>query len=201
MRYAEILLNYAEAKAELGTLTDAEWAETVGAIRKRAGITGGLTSKPTKVDKYLQETWFPTITDPVILEVRREHMTELVWEDCPNPKGDMQRWAIGSALGMKWQGIYVKEFNTNIDLDLDGTPDVFFYTEDSKKPAKAEGHVVYQYIPLTKGNSHWTVDTDGHTLIFDMMVDKIQWNDRCYFHPISTNDIALNPNLKQNQGW
>ena len=29
-RYAEILLNFAEAKAELGTLTDAEWAATVG---------------------------------------------------------------------------------------------------------------------------------------------------------------------------
>ena len=200
MRYPEILLNYAEAKAELGTLTDAEWAQTVGKIRARAGITGGLTAKPTKVDTYLQQNWFPGITDPVILEVRREHMTELVWEDCPSPLGDMQRWGIGSALGMKWQGIYVKEFNTNIDLDLDGTPDVFFYTDESLKPTP-EGHVVYQYVPLTKGDSHWTVDTDGHTIIFGMKDEKIQWNDRMYFHPISTNDIALNPNLKQNAGY
>ena len=201
MRYAEILLNYAEAKAELGSLTDDEWAQTVGAIRSRAGITGGLTAKPTKVDKYLQETWFPTISDPVILEVRRERMLELVWEDCPSAFADIQRWAIGSALGMKWQCIYVKEFNTNIDLDLDGTPDVFFYTEPSKKPA-AEGHVAYIYVPLTLDKTqHWTVDTDGHTLIFDMMVDKIQWKDKYYFHPISTNDIALNPNLTQTTGW
>ena len=54
-RYAEVLLNYAEAKAEMGTLTDSDWAATVGVLRSRAGITGGLTSKPTKVDKYLQE--------------------------------------------------------------------------------------------------------------------------------------------------
>jgi hypothetical protein len=31
-RYAEVLLNYAEAKAELGTMTDADWALTVGAL-------------------------------------------------------------------------------------------------------------------------------------------------------------------------
>lgn len=32
MRYAEVLLNYAEAKAELGELTDADWAATIGAL-------------------------------------------------------------------------------------------------------------------------------------------------------------------------
>lgn len=200
MRYAEILINYAEAKAELGTLTDAEWEQTIGAVRKRAGITGGLDKKPTVADKYMQENWFPGITDPVILEARREHMLELVWEDCPGPDADLQRWHIGPAYGMKWQGIYVKEFNTNIDLDLDGTPDVFFYTDESKKPAP-EGHVVYQYVPLTKGNSHWTVDEDGHTLVFGMKDEKVVWNDRCYVHPVSTNDIALNPNLVQNSLW
>lgn len=128
-------------------------------------------------------------------------MIELVYEDCPSPLADIQRWAIGPSLGMKWQGIYVKEFNTEIDLDLDGTPDVFFYTDPSLKPAVPVGHVVYQYVPLTKGDSHWTVDTDGHTIIFGMKDEKIQWNDRMYFHPISTNDIALNPNLKQNPGY
>ena len=59
MRYAEVLLNYAEAQAELGKLTDAEWAETIGALRARAGITGGtaqtgtLTTKPTSVEPYI----------------------------------------------------------------------------------------------------------------------------------------------------
>ena len=35
-RYAEVLLNYAEAKAEMGTLTDGDWARTVGVLRARA---------------------------------------------------------------------------------------------------------------------------------------------------------------------
>ena len=44
-RFAEVLLNYAEAKAELGTLTDADWAATIGVFETRGGITGGLTNK------------------------------------------------------------------------------------------------------------------------------------------------------------
>lgn len=36
IRYAEVLLNYAEAKAELGTMTNDDWAETIGALRARA---------------------------------------------------------------------------------------------------------------------------------------------------------------------
>lgn len=203
-RYAEVLLNYAEAKAELGTLTDTDWANTIGVLRARGGITGGLTAKPATADKYLQETFFPNVSDPTILEVRRERLIELVYEDTPGPFADLQRWKVGELMGMKWQGIYVKEFNTNIDLDNDGTPDVFFYTDESKKPATPEGHVVYQYVQLTKGDkwtSHWSVDTDGHTLLFDMLADKIQWDDRMYFHPISVHDMVLNPNLKQNPGY
>ena len=143
------------------------------------------------------------MTDPSILEIRRERMIEMIWEDAPTPQADLQRWKVGELLGMKWQCIYVKEFNKNIDLDLDGTPDVHFYTDRDKKPAP-EGHVVYQYVQLEKGNewnSHWSVDEDGHTLLFDMMADKIKWDDRMYFHPISGHDKTLNPNLAQNPGY
>ena len=41
IRYAEVLLNYAESLAELGKITDNEWNRTIGALRQRAGITGG----------------------------------------------------------------------------------------------------------------------------------------------------------------
>jgi hypothetical protein len=67
-RYAEVLLNYAEANAELGTLTDADWAKTIGVLRTRGGITAGLTNKPTLVDNYLKTVYFPNITDPSVLE-------------------------------------------------------------------------------------------------------------------------------------
>ncbi|MFT3846686.1 MAG: RagB/SusD family nutrient uptake outer membrane protein [Lacibacter sp.] len=96
IRYAEVLLNYAEAKAELGTLTDADWTKTIGALRARAGITGGLTVKPTTVDGYLQTTYFPEINDPVLLEVRRERGIELAWEGLRF--SDLLRWKKGICL-------------------------------------------------------------------------------------------------------
>lgn len=196
MRYAEVLLNYAEAKAELGTLTDADWAKTIGALRKRGGITAGTETKPTTVDTYLQQTWFPKITDATVLEVRRERLIELIWEDTPNAFGDVQRWACGELLFMKWQGIYIKEFDKNIDLDLDGTPDVYFI-KDSAKP-KAEGHVAY----IDVKNSNWSIDTDGHTILFSPASRALEtWTERMYFAPISSSDLALNPNLGQNPGY
>src|ERR1700743_1328108 len=50
-RYAEVLLNDAEAKEELGLMTPAIWNNTVGAIRTRAGITN--TAMPTVADNFL----------------------------------------------------------------------------------------------------------------------------------------------------
>lgn len=201
MRYAEILLNYAEAKAELKTLTDEDWAKTIGQLRARGGITSGINTKPSKVDTYLQSTFFPNVSDPVVLEVRRERMIELVWEDCPTPFADTQRWKVGDLFGIKWQGIYVENFDEDIDLDNDGKPDVHFWTVS--KPAEAKPGVVYQEVSLTGENGKlWKVDTDGHTLIFTGGATPIQWNDRSYFHPVSANDIALNPNLApQNPGY
>ncbi len=96
------MLNYAEAKAELGTLTDEDWALTVGKLRARAGITGGLTTKPTVVDTYLQTKYFPDITDPVILEIRRDRGIELCMEGFRFY--DLIRWKRGElfANGMEW---------------------------------------------------------------------------------------------------
>jgi hypothetical protein len=128
-RYAEVLLNYAEAKAELGSLTDAEWAETIGALRSRAGITGGLTSVPTTVDSYFQSTYFPDIDDPAILEIRRERGIELCLEGFRF--NDLKRWKYGDLLKMTWKGMYIPELNVPMDLDHDGTYDVIFYTSDS----------------------------------------------------------------------
>src|SRR5699024_11331288 len=75
-RYAEILLNYAEAKAELGTITSQDWKKTIGTLRERAGIENGISTLPTEVDPYLQHTYFPDISDPILMEGRREHGIE-----------------------------------------------------------------------------------------------------------------------------
>jgi hypothetical protein len=51
IRYAEVLLDYAEAKNSLGQMNSTVWDETIGALRKRAGFTDpGATSYPTSGD-------------------------------------------------------------------------------------------------------------------------------------------------------
>ena len=48
-RYAEVLLNYAEAKAELGTLTQNDLAITVNEIRSRVGMRGLDMNEANKI--------------------------------------------------------------------------------------------------------------------------------------------------------
>ena len=201
-RYAEVLLNYAEAKAELGTLTDADWANTVGVLRARAGITGGLSAKPTKVDAYFQQNYFPNISDPVILEVRRERSIELALEGFRFT--DLKRWKRGELMTMRWTGIYVPALNVQMDLDKDGTPDVIFYKGEKPTGLPASctpvsvGEGTQQGLTgATSGNLTWS-DNDP----------RVWYDDgRQYYYPIpqsAINNATLpdgTTNLKQNPGW
>jgi hypothetical protein len=207
MRYAEILLNYAEAEEELknyggGGLSPADWTKTIGALRTRAGLTGALTL-PTAVDPYIQNYYSPqtsdtypssTITDPVLLEIRRERGIELVMEGFRF--ADLTRWRLGTLLAVPWQGIYVSAVNTNIDLDGDGTPDVCFYTT-AAPPGSVNG---VSYVPV--GGSNGTTLSNGTSgRVFYLNNGSRQWFDYKYLYPLPFSELQLNPNLKQNPSW
>lgn len=193
-RYAEVLLNYAEAKAELVTLTDADWEKTIGALRGRAGITGGLDKKPTTADPYMMSI-YTGVTDPVILEIRREREIELILEGLR--LNDLKRWACGKLWETAaWDGIYIPALNTPLDLNGDGTNDVFV-TEDSKYSGP------YKSIAMYTGDNLKVVkladDTKGgYRLNYE--ISRV-WNDNMYIYPIPEIVIQKNPNLKQNPGW
>lgn len=193
-RYAEVLLNYAEAKAELGTLTDADWEKTIGVLRSRAGITGGLDKKPTTADPYMMSI-YTGVTDPVILEVRREREIELILEGLR--LNDLKRWACGKLWETAaWDGIYIPALDTPLDLNGDGTNDVFV-TEDSKYSG------TYKSIAMYTGDNLKVVkladDTKGgYRLNYE--ISRV-WNDNMYIYPIPEIVIQKNPNLKQNPGW
>ena len=196
-RYAEVLLAYAEAKAELGTMTDADWALTIGALRKRAGITGGLTTRPTVVDTYLQSKYFPGITNPVILEVRRERGIELCLEGFRFD--DIVRWKRGELMQMEWNGMYVPELNTPMDLNEDGILDVAFY---KTLPTKVNGVTYVEVSPSIAGKPNSQLlsgDTSGELTWLNNIPRK--WADKNYYYPIPTGDIITNPKLVQNPGW
>ncbi len=194
-RYAEVLLNYAEAKAELGTLTDDDWKKTVGSLRRRAGITGGdLDAKPTKADPYMQ-TFYPEISDPVLLEIRRERECELILEGLR--LNDLKRWACGKLWqDAPWDGIYIPALDTPLDLNGDGTYDVFV-TEDSGYSGP------YKSIAMTTGSNLKVIKLDddpagGYKLDYQM---QRVWNDNMYIYPVPEVVIQKNPNLSQNPGW
>jgi starch-binding outer membrane protein, SusD/RagB family len=198
-RYAEVLLAYAEAKAELGTLTDAEWAQTVGALRKRAGITGGLTTKPTKVDNYLKSVYFPNISDPVILEVRRERGIELCLEGLRFD--DIVRWRRGELMAMEWNGFYVPELVKPMDLNEDGILDVAFYQGTRPSP-QVSGVTYVDVSPTVSGKTNTQLLKNGNSGEITWLNTIIRkWEDKHYYYPIPEPDRLANPALGQNPGW
>jgi hypothetical protein len=193
-RYAEVLLNYAEAKAELGTITDADWALTVGALRARAGITGGLATLPTVVDPYLKAVYFPDVASPVILEIRRDRGIELAMEGFRFY--DIVRWARGPLMEMEWRGIYVPQANTNIDLDENGTPDVNFMAVNVPTAQRVAG---VTYISVAGTDFKLANGTSGE-IVWRSDIPRT-WEQKNYLYPIPEDDLLTNPALEQNPGW
>src|SRR5690606_23090337 len=189
IRYAEVLLNYAEAKAELGEFDESIWNQTIALLRERAGVDASV---PATSDSYLQTVYFPEISDRYLLEVRRERGIELCYEGLRYD--DLLRWKKGDLVEMSWKGIYVPSLDTPMDLDGNGTPDVSFVK--TVPETKAPGVI---YFVIDGSASQLSEGTKGH-LIWRDDEDR-EFPDKKYLHPISNTDIVLNPNLEQNPGW
>ncbi len=126
MRYAEILLNYAEAKAELGTITQADIDISIKPIRDRVGMPNIKLS-----DITVDTNWHYPDLSPIINEVRRERRIEL------NNEGhrwyDIARWAAADELiiGKRPKGIKVGTENFP-----------YFYKHgEGKYPVDSEGFI------------------------------------------------------------
>ncbi|MFT3902992.1 MAG: RagB/SusD family nutrient uptake outer membrane protein [Niabella sp.] len=200
MRYAEILLNYAEAKAELGTFTADDWKKTIGALRERAGITGGLEQLPTTVDTYFQQTFFPDISDPVLLEIRRERQVELALEGFRF--NDLRRWKRGELLAtLPWTGMYVPVLDQLMDLDNDGKPDVVFY-DGNQSGSSIEVPNGVAKLPIGGKSTNYLTMTNSNNLEWFKSQTRTWYPDgRQYYYPIPASAIVKNPNLTQNPGW
>lgn len=86
---SEVYLNYAEAKAELGTLTQSDLNNTVNKLRERAGLPALTTTPASMLDEYYTKSG-KTIT-PLLFEIRRERRIELMpWSE--TRYWDLIRW-------------------------------------------------------------------------------------------------------------
>lgn len=197
IRFAEVLLNYAEAKAELGTITADDWKKTIGALRKRAGITGNTDVLPTVADTYLQTKYFPGL-NAVLLEIRRERGIELALEGLRFY--DLVRWKRGELLKQEWNGFYVPALDVPMDLNGDGKNDVFFY---KVKPVTQVAGVSYinvaEQVSGVANPQRLSNDTYGELTWLNNI--KRVWEDKHYLYPIPEADRQMNPKLGQNPGW
>ena len=197
MRWAEVLLNKAEALAELGMMNDAEWAATIGALRKRAGITGStLTTMPSSADPYLVDYYKGKFTDPVLLEVMRERAVELVFEGLR--PDDLKRWHIGELFqDAPMNGMYVPALG-EYDLNGDGINDVAFY--QGTKPVGSNPTIAFVNVsPSTAvGRIQLSNGTSGEII---WNPGAREWLNKKYLYPVPEADRTMNPALGQNPGW
>ena len=208
MRYAEVLLIYAEARAELGEITASDWAKTIGKLRSRAGISGGLNQLPTTVDPYLQETFYPDITDPVILEIRRERAIELFFEGFRNT--DLDRWAEGHLHeDLPWTGIHIPALDTKIDLRGKGKDEFYFSMKPLSQIPAAYRDIYVQIFPEDSSEMGLRAipnPAGGYDLELRLVVPRIWYPDgRQYLIPIPPQIIReyrdKGYTLTQNPGW
>ena len=183
-RFAEVLLNYAEAKAELGEFGETEWNQTIKLLRERAGVNSKV---PLAADPYLIDYYANQTTDKWILEIRRERAIEMLLENLRYE--DLMRWKLGNLLEKEWTGIYIPEKEKAYDLNGDGINDVCV---TDGKPGTEKG--VF-YIDLSKGQ--YTL-YKNNCLIYN---ETRMWADRKYLHPIPKTACVINPALGQNDGW
>ncbi len=198
-RYAEVLLNYAEAKAELGTLTQADLGESINLIRQRAGMPDlDMNVANANPDRYLSdaETGYPNVTGAnkgVILEIRRERSIEL------NQEGfrfdDLVRWKAGYCINQSTYGMYFPGPGA-YDLSGDGNADVTLYANGTAKPDVTTG-VAYEI-----GNEIILSGGDKGYVYYHKNIERTPFNEeRDYLYPIPINERSLNHNLTQNPGW
>jgi hypothetical protein len=148
IRYAEGLLDYAEAKAILGTITQADLDETVNVLRDRVGMAhmdlAQVASFPDSI--YSPALGFTPGEPNIVNEIRRERSVELALEGFR--LDDIKRWAVYENVinGYLPKGAQLQEFldyfNNPSALTADGfnTSGLVFpllYTSGPKKNVAA----------------------------------------------------------------
>lgn len=204
IRYAEVLLMYAEAKAELGELTQDDIDQSINLIRDRAGVPRAtLADWMANVDP-VQANRYPNVTSAqkgAILEVRRERRIELACEGFRF--ADLMRWGAGKLMEKAPEGMYIGKLGY-IDLTGDGQPDfaVVATQADADAIPQADKEKYKLNVEVLAGNTFELTGGDKGYIRLISQVNK--WNfiePKYYYSPISTKDIVLNKNLVQNKFW
>ena len=202
-RAAEVYLNYAEAKAELGTITQADIDRSIKPLRDRVGMPNlDMETADGNPDPYLlaPATGYPNVplknTSKVgtILEIRRERTIELFGEGFRYY--DIVRWAEGHAFESPLHGFYLPG-EGSYDLDGDGADDITVYSGSTvPSPRAPQAYQLGTEITLSEG-------TSGYVDFHHDSRPGFSWDDtRDYYYLIPVKERSLTSGvLTQNDGW
>lgn len=205
LRFAETLLTYAEAKAELGELTQADLDITINKLRSRVGMTS-LSMNPV-ADPVLKSQ-YPSVSGAntsVLLEIRRERRVELALEGFRYD--DLMRWDAGKLLEKEPEGLYFPGLG-KYDLTGDGVDDVKLIAvsetipEDKNKESNSLGVklIYYRAGPVGSDASFFLKNGNSGTIVTDPERGTFQ-APKFYYRPVPQAQVTLNPALTQIFGW
>lgn len=202
-RYPEILVNYAEAMAELGLKSDEDIKKVenaINTIRDRVGMPHFDYAQANSNPDALLASYYPNVktVNPsdygAIFEIRRERTVELVMEG--HRQWDIIRWAIGASIDNQKNPFYGAYFPGPglYDLSGDGQPDVELYETGKKQGGTAHEFEIGVDVFLSEGTKGNLVALKALTYIFN--------EERDYLWPIPASQRELSRgNLSQNPGW
>lgn len=203
LRYAEVLLNYAEAKAELNEFTQTDANSTINLLRKRVGMPNfnmSPSAESLSVEKYGN-------ISPLLQEIRRERRVELAFEGFRFD--DLMRWNAGKVLEKVPEGLYFPSLG-KFDLNGDGVVDVHLIPSSQSIPADADKEVNSNGVKLVYYRTGGIDDSNATVYLSNGSSGNIVTarsmgtfvTPKYYYRPIPIQQITLNENLgPQLFGW
>jgi len=195
-RYAEVLLVYAEAKAELGSITQSDMDKSINMIRGRVDLP------PTIIGEIIEDpalkAQFPGISDNVLLEIRRERRIELVSENFR--WDDLMRWKAGHLVEQVQQGIYIDKFGL-FDITGDGKPDMGVFADRASNTVPEDERSNYSFYYVEDGAIELSNNSSGYIIIKNEVGKRTFLQPKYYYWPVPQTQTLLNPNLKQTIYW
>ncbi len=202
IRYAEVLLIYAEARAELGELTQTDLDISINRLRARAGMPDMTMSPPVDA---VQQQRYPNVNSPELLEIRRERRVELTHEQ--RRFNDIMRYRAGHLLEQLPRGIYFDGLGS-YDMTGDGHPNVrlISHTESVPPPEDREVNDLGQTLQYYRAGPYGVdatiaLENGDHGAILARDDMGIFEDPKYYYRPIPFRDTQINPNLEQIFGW
>lgn len=188
--YPEVLLNYAEACAELGQISQTDLDKSVNVLRTKHGKIPALTLAGTGVSvDGISITKDPKDPASTVLmqEIRRERRSELMADGFRH--ADLMRWALGKNLDTATNPDGYVGVSKAVVVEY-----VALYNIGREKPVDVATVLANNYFTKDGYKSQYNTPACGGN------INRV-WNDKYYLEPIPSAQITLDPNLTQNPGW